>query len=98
MPIRSYRDKGTRDIAASLNSKEARKKLPFDLHVLARRRLAFLAAAESLDDVRSRNGLNLHALQKDRRGQYAIRVNEKYRICFEWIAGDADLVEITDYH
>jgi len=43
-------------------------------------------------------GLNLHPLGKDRRGQHAIRINDQYRICFVWSAGDAEQVEITDYH
>ena len=98
MAIRSYRDKGTRDIAAGINSKPARRKLPVDLHDLARRRLAFLTAARSLDDLRAWPGLNLHALQRERYGQYAVRINDQYRICFAWTAGDADAVEIADYH
>ena len=98
MAIQSYRDQATRDIAAGVNSKIARKILPGDLHELAMRRLAFLAASKSLDDLRSRPGLNLHALKGDRKGQHAIRINDQYRICFEWAAGDAARVEITDYH
>src|SRR4051812_40029352 len=78
MAIRSYRDGGTRDIAAGKNSKAARRKLPVALHGLARQRLAFLAAAASLDDLRAWPALNLHALQKDRYGQHAIRINEQY--------------------
>jgi proteic killer suppression protein len=96
--IRSYRDRGTRDIANRINSKAARQTLPVDLHEPARRRLAFLAAAQSLDDLRAWRGLNLHALTGNRRGQHAIRVNDQYRICFIWIKTDADDVEITDYH
>ena len=96
--IRSYRDKGTRDVAAGVNSKAARRKLPASLHDLARRRLAFLDAARSLEDLRARSGLNLHPLQRDRRGQHAIRINDQYRICFTWTDGDAYDVEITDYH
>jgi proteic killer suppression protein len=98
MAIRGYRDKATRDVAAGMESKAARRVLPVSLHELARRRLAFLSAARSLDDLRAWAGLNLHTLRQDRHGQYAIRINDKYRICFRWIAGDADHVEITDYH
>ncbi len=98
MAIRNYRDKGTRDIAAGMNSKAARRALPVELHELARRRLAFLAAALSLQDLLARPGLNLHALGGDRRGQHAIRINDQYRICFVWAAGDAEEVEVTDYH
>ena len=98
MAIRSYADRGTRDIAAGLNSKASRQTLPVDMHELARRRLAFLAAAQSLEDLRARPGLNLHALKDDRSKQHAIRINDKYRVCFVWSTGDADAVEITDYH
>ena len=98
MAIRSYGDAGTRDIAAGINSKPARRTLPVELHELARRRLAFLAAAGSLDDLGARPRLNLHALKRNRVGQQAIRINDKYRICFVWSAGDAAGVEITDYH
>ena len=98
MAIRGFRDKGTRDIAAGLASKPARRALPVELHEIARRRLAYLAAAMSLDDLRARPGLNLHTLERDRRGQHAIRINDKYRLCFRWVASDADEVEITDYH
>ena len=98
MAIRSYRDRGTRDIAADANSKAARHLLPTALHAQARRRLAFLAAAESLDDLRGWPGLNLHALGRERQGEHAIRINDQYRICFFWLEGDADEVQITDYH
>ena len=98
MAIRSYRDRGTRDIAADVASKEARRVLPPNLHAAARRRLAFLAAAASLDDLRGWPGMNLHALKRDRTGQYAIRISDQYRVCFRWQQGDAvDVVPtITD--
>ena len=98
MAIQGYGDRGTRDIAAGMNSKAARRLLPVQLHAHARRRLAFLAAAESLDDLGSRPGLNLHPLERERKGQHAIRINDQFRICFVWRAGDAGNVEITDYH
>ena len=98
MAIRGYRDRAARDIAAGVNSKQARRCLPVELHEFARRRLAFLAASQSLDDLRARRSLNLHALSRERVGQHAIRINDQYRICFKWTAGDADEVEITDYH
>ena len=98
MAIRSYRDCGTRDIAAGLNSKAARSLLTLELHTHAQRRLAYLAAATCLDDLRAWPGLNLHALTGDRLGDYAIRINRKYRICFTWTGQDASEVEIVDYH
>ena len=98
MAIKSYQDKGTRDIARASKTEESRKTLPLTLHVAARKRLAFLNAAESLSDLSSRRGLGLHALKKDRKGQHAISINDQYRICFVWNGEDAELVEITDYH
>ena len=55
-------------------------------------------AATELADLRIPPGNKLHALTKDRQGQHAIRINDKYRVCFTWKAGDAFDVEITDYH
>jgi toxin HigB-1 len=98
VPIRSYRDAGTRDVAENVNSKVARKVLPPGLHGAARRRLAFLDAAASLDDLRTWRGLNLHDLKEDRAGQWAIRINDRYRICFFWQSGFADQVQVADYH
>lgn len=63
----------------------------------ARVRLELLDAATSLNDLRL-PGLRLEALKGDRRGQYSIRINDRYRICFEWREGDVYEVEIVDYH
>ena len=98
MAIKSYRDKGTRDIALGVDSKEARKVLPLTLHAIARKRFAFLAAVESLQDLKARNGLGLHALKNERKGQFAIKINDQYRICFTWDGQNAEIVGIVDYH
>ena len=60
-------------------------------------RLRFVNAATSLSDLRL-PGLHLELLKADRKGQYSIRINDRYRICFEWRDGDACNVEIVDYH
>ena len=96
--IASYKNKATRDIALGRNSKESRKALPAVLHIVARKRLAFLAAVESLNDLKARSGLGLHSLKADRKGQYAIIINDQYRICFLWDGRNAEAVEIVDYH
>jgi proteic killer suppression protein len=57
-----------------------------------------LDAASTLDDLRSPPGNRLEALHGDRAGQYSIRINDQWRICFVWLSGDADQVEIVDYH
>ncbi len=63
----------------------------------AERRLDQLVAATSLTDL-SLPGLRLEALKGDRAGQYSIRINRQYRVCFEWVNGEAVNFEIVDYH
>ncbi len=64
---------------------------------VARVRLAVLDSSTSLGDL-TLPGLRLEALKGDRKGQYSIRINDRYRICFEWKDNDAYAVEIVDYH
>jgi proteic killer suppression protein len=64
----------------------------------ARRKLLLLNAAGSLNELRSPPGNRLEALKGERRGQHSIRINDQWRVCFEWRAGDAWNVEIVDYH
>ncbi len=64
----------------------------------AQRKLQQLYAARELRDLAAFPGNRLEALAGDRRGQHSIRVNAQYRICFVWHDGDADDVEIVDYH
>jgi len=64
----------------------------------ALRKLRMLNNATSLDDLRIPPANRLEKLSGDRAGQYSIRVNDQWRICFEWQEGDASRVEITDYH
>ena len=98
MPIRSYKDKGTGDIAAERPSKQGRRKLPVELHETAYRKLLFLDNAQALPDLTNWKSLHLEKLRGDRKGQYSIRINEQYRICFHWTGADAVEVEIVDYH
>ena len=64
----------------------------------ALRKLAMLRAAAALDDLKVPPGNRLEALKGDRAGQYSIRINDQYRICFRWHQGGAWDVEICDYH
>lgn len=98
MAIQSYRTGGTRDIAESVNSREARRTLPVELFRAARRRLAALDAMTSLTDLSIFPGWRLEQLRGDRAGQYSIRINDQYRICFEWDGVHVENAEITDYH
>jgi proteic killer suppression protein len=64
----------------------------------ARKKLLILNAADSLKALKSPPGNHLEALQHNRLGQYSIRINNQWRLCFEWIDGHAENVEIVDYH
>jgi toxin HigB-1 len=92
--IRSFRDKETE----RLFRREPVKKIPPRVQRPALRKLLLLDAAESLDDLRMPPGNRLEKLSGDREGQYSIRVNDQWRICFYWEDGDAREVEFTDYH
>ena len=90
--IRSYKAAETRRLMerqASLKYKNVER--------TALIRLRFLNAATSLSDLRL-PGLHLEPLKADRKGQYSIRINDQWRICFRWESGDAVDVEICDYH
>ena len=65
---------------------------------VAERKLAQLAAAQTLDFLRSPPGNRLEALKRDRAGQHSIRINDQWRVCFRWTADGAEDVEIVDYH
>ncbi len=65
---------------------------------VTRRKLEMIDDAAALDDLRFPPGNRLEKLHGDRQGQYSIRINDQYRICFEWRGRDAFEVEITDYH
>lgn len=90
----------------SFASKEAEKifrgqvsrKLPRDIQRTARRKLLYLHDAEDIQDLRAPPGNRLEKLSGDRAGQYSIRINDQWRICFKWIDASAQDVEIVDYH
>jgi len=65
---------------------------------VALRKLAILDAADVINDLRVPPGNPLEALRGDRSGQYSIRINDQWRLCFRWQDGKASKVEITDYH
>jgi len=81
-----------------LFSRQSSRKLPQGIQRIARRKLEILDAAEELQDLHIPPGNRLEKLSGDRSGQYSIRINDQWRICFEWESGDAYQVEITDYH
>ncbi len=77
---------------------EISKKLPIEIQRTARRKLLYLDEAETLQDIQAVPGNRLEKLKGNRAGQYSIRINDQWRICFEWIANRARNVEIVDYH
>lgn len=74
------------------------RKLPQNIQRAARRKLRILDAAETLQDLRVPPGNRLERLSGDREGQYSIRVNVQWRLCFVWKDSDAYNVELVDYH
>ena len=92
--IRSLRDKETEKVF----SREGSRKLPKDIQRISLRKLAILDAAESLTDLMLPPGNRLGKLSGNRAGQHSIRINDRWRICFQWSDGDAYDVEIVDYH
>lgn len=74
------------------------KGVPGEILKVAHRKLTQLHNARDLNDLRAPPGNRLEALSGDREGQYSIRINDRWRLCFEWRDGDAYQVEIVDYH
>jgi toxin HigB-1 len=96
--IQSFASIGTEDIFNGIDSKAARKTCPQSLWKVAFRKLDQIDSVVSLDELRIPPGNQLEALKGDRKGQYSIRINDQYRICFEWIDSEPTNVEIVDYH
>ncbi len=92
--IMSFRD----DRARLLLDGIVPKTMPMVLAKVARRKLEMINAAKALNDLKSPPGNELHALNADRAGQYSIRINRQYRICFLWQEDGVYDVEIVDYH
>lgn len=92
--IRTFRDRE----AEKIFHREFSRKLPQDIQQRAFRKLRMLNRVASLDDLRIPPSNRLEQLHGDREGQFSIRVNQQWRICFEWRDGDAFAVEIVDYH
>ena len=92
--IRCFRDKTTEAVFNGENPKG----FPADLVKVARRKLRYLNAADNLGDLRSPPGNRLEALAGDRNGQYSIRINDQFRVCFVWTSKGPAEVEIVDYH
>ena len=92
--IKSFRDSETEKIFQRRRS----RRLPPDIQQTSLRKLRMLNNAYSLEDLRIPPANHLEKLSGERSGQYSIRINSQWRVCFEWSEGDAYQVEITDYH
>lgn len=96
--IVSFANQGTEDIFNGVSSRYAAKLCPKILWRIAQRKLDQLDSITRLDELRIPPGNRLEALIGDRKGQYSIRVNDQYRICFKWSNNGPQQVELVDYH
>ncbi|MBD3328850.1 type II toxin-antitoxin system RelE/ParE family toxin [Candidatus Peregrinibacteria bacterium] len=92
--IKSFKDKE----AEKIFNREKSKKIPIEIQKTAMRKLWMLDAAHDINDLRSPPANRLEKLTGNRKDQFSIRINNKYRICFIWKQNTAHNVEITDYH
>jgi proteic killer suppression protein len=92
--IKTFRSKETERLFDRLPSKH----FPANLYRLAWKKLAILDAAEQIGDLRIPPGNHLEKLSGDRQGEYSIRINDQWRICFHWRQGNAYDVQLVDYH
>ncbi len=92
--IKSFGDAETEKVF----HRQVSHRLPFEIQQASLRKLRMLNNAVSLNDLRVPPANRLEKLRADRSGQFSIRVNDQWRICFDWRDGDVWNVEITDYH
>ncbi len=92
--IRSFKSKE----AEKIFNRERSQKLPADIQQVALRKLRMLNRAVTLQDLRVPPANRLEKLNAERTGQYSIRINDQWRVCFEWEAGEVQNVEMVDYH
>lgn len=96
--IPSFRDQGTEAIFDGVDSAMARKTCPRNVWRVARRKLDQINRVKDLAELTVPPGNRLERLRANRSGQHSIRINDQYRVCFRWEAGDVYEVEIADYH
>ena len=92
--IRSFRDRETERIF----NRQRSRRLPQNIQQVALRKLRMVNRAQTIQDLRIPPANRLERLRGDREGQYSIRINDQWRVCFEWQDNDAYDVEIVDYH
>ena len=92
--IKSFADSDTKQVF----NREYSKNLPDDLQDRAYQKLVMIDSAVDINDLRTPPGNQLEKLSGSRESQYSVRINDQWRICFQWKDGDAYYVEIVDYH
>jgi toxin HigB-1 len=92
--IKSFKD----ELTNSVWNRKRVKKIPSDIFKVARRKLGFLEDAVDINDLHIPPGNRLEALKRNRVGPHCIRINDQWRVCFQWKDGNTYDVEITDYH
>ncbi len=95
--IKSFQDEGTKDIYHGDNTKDARHTLPRENWSTAVRKLDMIESAETINDLKVPPGNRLEKLEGHEH-RWSVRINQQYRIVFDWIEGEAHAVSITDYH
>ena len=95
--IISFGNQGTADLFNGIESREA-KKIPSEITKTALKKLDMLNAAEQLDELKVPPGNRLEALKGNLKGYYSIRLNNRWRIIFQWDNGKVSQVQIIDYH
>jgi len=96
--ITSFKNAGSEDIFYGRSTRAARRTCPLSLWSVASRKLDQLDSADELRDLRHPPGNQLERLRGKRAGQYSLRINDQFRICFKWTDAGPEAVEITDYH
>ena len=96
--IRSFFDSESEKVFLRERERERARRLTLNVQRMAQRKLTMLDAAERPQDLRAPPGNRLERLRGTREGQYSIRINDRWRVCFRWSDDDAYQVEITDYH
>ena len=96
--IASFANQASEDIFNGVNSRRARNACPKNLWRIAIRKLDQLDSVESLEELRVPPWNRFEALSANRAGQFSIRINEQYRICFVWVESGPGEVDVTDYH
>ncbi len=96
--IRSFADTATEDLFNGVSSRRARQACPAELWPVLQRKLTQLNRVRGLRELNVPPGNRLQRLRGDRAGQYSIRINDQYRVCFRWEDSYAAYVEVTDYH